>query len=151
VTLDTSHTLELVPTTTAASTFGRPPTPPPSGSFHTVTFLRRSNNWVHPRGEASPSTFVRLDVVAVHDEQGNDVRFASRNNAVQGGGVAHVVNAVSTQQEASGCNMSVLQKCACFWLSCRVSHKLPLPLPQQAAAAAAAAVCSTHACAAYIL
>jgi hypothetical protein len=118
VTLDTSHILEPVPSTTAARTFGRPPTKPSSGSFHKVTFLRRSNNWMHPRGEeASPNTFGRLSVEAVRDEQGNDVTFASRNNSVLGGGVAHIMNAVSTEQEASG--TSVLPNCGCFKFSCR--------------------------------
>jgi hypothetical protein len=113
VTFDTTHVLEPVPSTTPTSaprTIGRPPTTP-SGNFHTVTFLSRSNSWMHPRGEESANTFGHLDAAAVRDEQGNDVTFASRNNEVSGGGVAHIMNAVSTCEAWRV--TATLQSCCC--------------------------------------
>jgi hypothetical protein len=61
-----------------------------------VNFVRSSNNWMHPRSEnASTNTLGGRTVSAVRDEQGNSVTFASRDNHVMGGGLVHVVNAVS--------------------------------------------------------
>jgi hypothetical protein len=92
VTLDTTHTLEPSSTGPTQRTFGRQPT----GRFHTVTFVRDRNNWVHPRSDnASTNTFGGRTVSAVRDEQGNSVTFALTNQPVMGGGLVHVVNAVS--------------------------------------------------------
>jgi hypothetical protein len=51
-------------------------------------------------GNVSTSTFWRYnDVYAVRDEQGNEVSFAFTNQPLLGGGVAHLVNAVSCRDE----------------------------------------------------
>jgi hypothetical protein len=64
---------------------GRPATPwyRPPPTFHKVTFLRDPDNWQSD------------EVIAVGDEQGNDVTFDRTNITVYGGGLLHVVNAVS--------------------------------------------------------
>jgi transcriptional regulator of nitric oxide reductase len=74
-------TLVLEPTRVAAWGYKPPP------SFHKVTFVRDS------------SIMLPDEVIAVRDEQGNDVTFVLelKNKAVLGGGLVHVVNAVSMQ------------------------------------------------------
>lgn len=64
-------------------------------NFHKITFLhRRTYRRAAPQGDVSASTFRQAEAYAVQDEQGNNVTFASKNNAVLGGGLVHVVNAV---------------------------------------------------------
>jgi hypothetical protein len=99
---DTAHIQEPVPSTTATHTFGHHPVPA-SGSFHKVAFTRSSSssgggNGVFPKGDnAGTNTFGWRfsEVNIVRDEQGNNVTFASKNHPVLGGGLVHVVTAVS--------------------------------------------------------
>jgi hypothetical protein len=85
-----------VPNTTPAYTrthFYNPPTGT-RNSNHKVKFVRSATSR-HPRAATKPVNWWRVTIVGVTDEQGVTANFVSKDNAVLGGGLVQVIDAVS--------------------------------------------------------